>query len=277
MPILRGVLQGVVLAGVAVAQQAVLANQVVNVFEVADVIANLERFTGKQPQLVADLVGLLPRVFDEEPKVRTSAPRGGNADQTRFAVIGSSEQITATKCLLDQLRRADLQEVRLQCTQVTMPLPVAAASGLAAGKVVEVDEGKAGKMIKDAVAAKGTLRNLPEAGILPLQPCVMTLPRREATAAVAAQPFGRSEVRVVALPLSEKEVWFSLRWRGEPADGPGRPQAPQFETAMRLEPGRGAMVMSPQDQQAVVLWVRFAFTRNAVPAEEKAGKSEPGK
>jgi hypothetical protein len=146
------------------------------------------------------------------------------------------------------------------------------AAGLAAGKVVDVDEGKAGKVLKDAVAAKGTLRNLPEAGILPLQPFVMGKPRREGAAG------GAAEVRVEALPLSEGEAWFSLQWRGEPSDSPPQP-APHFEATFRLKTGSGAMVMSQKGQQAVVLWVRFAFIRNAEPAQEKAapGNSAPGK
>jgi hypothetical protein len=267
MAILRGVLPGMLLAGAVVAQQQV------QVFNVADVITNVERFTGEDPQLRTHFSVLLTHAFDEGPKVQLEMPRGRGAAPDRVVVVGTLEQIKEVRVLLDQLRRQDLQELRVQCTQVTMPLQTAAAAGLAAGKVVEVDEGRAGKVFKDAVAAKGTLHNLPEAGVLPLQPCVMIQPRREGKA--ETEPFARSEVRVQVLPLGDDEAWFALKWRGETQGAAGAVQSaaagaePKFEAAMRLKAGKGAMVMSVQGQHAVVLWVRFCFTRPAEPAHEK--------
>ncbi|HEX5051209.1 MAG TPA: hypothetical protein VFZ65_05520, partial [Planctomycetota bacterium] len=62
---------------------------------------------------------------------------------------------------------------RLQCSLVTLPAKVAAERGIVAGKVVPVDEAAASRLVRDAVAAKGSLQNLPEVVVNPLVPFVV--------------------------------------------------------------------------------------------------------
>jgi hypothetical protein len=244
------------------------------VLEVPDVLDNLERFGGKDPQRMTRLRQLLAHAF-QDANVRFSTV--GDMAARKFAVTATPDVIRAVQDVVAQLRRQDLQELHLQCTQIVMPLPVAAAAGLATDKVVEVDETGAGKVIQDALAAKSTLRNLPDAGVLPLEPWVMSQPRREdATPRTEPEPFARPEVRVQALPLGADEAWFALQWRGErqtaigaaPAEAAGA--EPQFDTVIRLKVGNGVMVMSVQGEHAVVLWLRFCSTRAAEPAHARS-------
>jgi hypothetical protein len=253
MVILRWLGPGVILVSGAVAQQRV------HLFDCRDMEANLAKFTGKE-RSVPDLCRLLTRVFEGAGRTRVM-PNG----ETNYFVQGTPDQIETAKSAHAQLARPDLQELRVQCTVVTMPLDAATAAGLAAGKVLEVDEASAGKVIKAAVAAKGAFRNLPEEGGLPLQPFVLGK-AAEQKPRNAAEMMAGSQVRIEALPLSAAEAWFALQWTGElPGDGAKPATKSEFEACMRLKVGGGAMVMSAQGKQAVVLWLRLPFTKDAQP------------
>jgi hypothetical protein len=168
--------------------------------------------------------------------------------------------------VLAQLRRPDLQELRVQCTLVSMPAKVAADCGLSAGKCVAVDEGQAGKVLKAAVAAKGTLCNLPEAGGMPLQPLVFERQGDE------------RRLRLEMLPISEDEACFMfqmVQWR-LPVDRTLLPDRKQIDAAIRLKVGAGAMAMAVKDDQATLVWLRFIGTRKAEPVPEPDAKDKGG-
>jgi hypothetical protein len=258
MATLRGLLLGVTLAA------AVAAQQRVQLFDCRDVFANLDRHLGPdfERPMIRPLQRIVTRMFAGSAKTRVATDSDGN-----LVLMGGNDQFETMSSALAQLRRPDLQELRLQCTLVSMPLSVAIADGMATGKVLEVDEVKAGKVLKDAVAAKGTLRNLPEGGCLPLQPGLVGKMRGDARGAEAASdPFGHTCVRAEALPIADDEAWFALQL----ARDAGRDFPPPLEGSVRLKLGGGAMMMAALGEQAVVLWVRFVSSRNAEAVKEAA-------
>jgi hypothetical protein len=265
------------LAAVALIPDA-LAQQVQQ-FDLREACANLARFAGKEvaaETIQSQLNLTVGRVFLRDPKQRVMV-----SQRTGILLQGTAEDMELMTAMLAQLQRADLQELRVQCTLVTMPMAVATAAGLALDQPLAVEESQAGRILKDAVAAKGTLRNLPEAGLLPAQSAILGRPAAIARPDAAPVPFAELRVRVEALPTAEDEGWFALQLLdGEQRNDTVAPRKVAMADAkLRLKMGHGAMVMAARGEQATVLWVRFTGMRKAEPSKDAPAdkrKEAPG-
>ncbi|HEX6811289.1 MAG TPA: hypothetical protein VF384_06680 [Planctomycetota bacterium] len=172
---------------------------------------------------------------------------------------GAPEPVATVKQIIEQLRAEDPQRpttLRLQCSLVTLPVDHAAAQDFQWSKVTPVDEVAMGKFVKTALAAKGTLQNLPEVLARPLVPFL-----GEASAVKQTDADRRLRFRGEILPLSAAEAVIALQLTRVqlPADRSRRPLETCLDEAFRLKVGSGmATAMRRQGEPGVtVLWVRL--------------------
>src|SRR5262245_29498792 len=153
-----------------------------------------------------------------------------------LVVASAAEQVQFVQRALDEVRTGTL-EVRVQCT--VFATPASEGRALATHKDIQkadqpIDVVTAGRLIKAAVAAGGTLRNLPEAGAPPLVPFVM----KAADVSVGCR----------ALVLGDDEVALAVHREGEGAVGTGR--------FVRVKVGSGALLTYSGRTQTTCVWVR---------------------
>jgi hypothetical protein len=167
-----------------------------------------------------------------------------------------------------QLGNPERRGLVVQCSMLTLPWKLAREHRLAPRSATPVGEAAAGELMKAAVQAKGTLRNLPEAMAEPLLPFTLG-------AGADGKPVGPGPVvHAEALLVGDHEALFSMQiaWPdGAPPAGQ-KPQAPKPQpqkprddgTAFRLQTGAGVLLLGPvarnpgDDEPVTVLWVRFA-------------------
>ena len=126
--------------------------------------------------------------------------------QALLVLQGTQESVTTVQQIIEQLRAENPllpTTLRLQCSLVTVPANQAAATDFPWGKVVPVDEIAMGKYVKAALAAKGSLQNLPEVLARPLVPFVAA-----AGDAKVCNETGGSSVRV-SWRQADSSAWCS--------------------------------------------------------------------
>jgi len=173
---------------------------------------------------------------------------------------GAPEPVATVKQIIEQLRAEDSQRpttLRLQCSLVTLPLDHAAAQDFQWSKATPVDEVAMGKFVKTALAAKGSLQNLPEVLARPLVPFVAEAQGAKQTDDNEARLRLRGEI----LPLGAAEAVVALQLvRGQlPADRTRRPLETCLDQAFRLKVGGGIATATRRQGQphVTVLWVRL--------------------
>jgi len=186
-------------------------------------------------------------------------------------VSGSKETIDLVAGIHEQLGKPERREWNVQCSVLTLPRKMATAHGILALAVTPVEEAAAGMLIKEAVQAKGMLRNLPEGRIEPLVPFSFG-PGVDAEKPEAKPQPG---VRVEALMTGDEEAAFAMQlsW----PEIASRPlQAQRRECTFRLKAGAGVMMMGPadkyasEDEEVFVLWLRFAGVTTPRPEQQDA-------
>jgi len=176
------------------------------------------------------------------------------------------------KGMLEQLRQEHLPRARLQCSLLTMPAAVAKAHDLATGALVPADEAAFGKLVRDAVKAKGVLQNLPEVIAATLEPFVV----EPADKAKQAPPVGDQTLRLRGemVPVGPGEVVVGMQLvRGAlPDDRTQVPRDALLHHAFRLEAGKAVMAVVVAGEQATVLFVRCTEVASDAPKEAEAGR-----
>ncbi len=207
------------------------------------------------------------RPVKRERRLVLQRARGG---QPKLLVSGPQEQVDAIVGVVNRLSATQVPTLRVQCTLVRLPRQIAAAHELEVGRAVPIDEAKAGALIKQAIAAKGSLQNLPETLVRPLVPF-----RAEPPAGDGATAAPQLRVRGEAVLATDREAWFDVQLvEGKlPEDPTLLPPSRRLHQALRLEVGTGAMLLAPprkddaKDADVVALWLRFVDLAGPKPPD----------
>lgn len=192
--------------------------------------------------------------------------------------------------MVEQLRKPAARQLRLQCTLVRMSEAIANEHGLLVGRALPANQVRAGKVLKAAVTAQGTLLNLPEVLAVPLVPF-----RIERAAAGRTSGSDKSDdkkpagtptakpvrLRGEAALLKDDQAIFAVQLATElPKDPTLLPTNPLLSCTMPLVAGSGVLVRvrvikdAPKNEAVVVVWFRFA---EVVPPKQPTPKPESGK
>ncbi len=167
----------------------------------------------------------------------------------------TAEQAALLRGMLEQLRQQTLPRARLQCSLLTMPQELAKAHGLAAARFVATDEAAFGKLVRAAVAAGGTLQNLPEVVAEPLAPFVFE--PKAGPGKARAEPALRLRGELVPVGASEIACSVQLVRGALPPDLTHVPKQALLDAVVRLEAGKAAMkVVVSAEPATVVVFVR---------------------
>jgi hypothetical protein len=195
------------------------------------------------------------------------------AERSVMMVRGGALQTNDARTAIEALAQPTAPALPLQCTAVSVPAAVARAHALpAAGSVASGDGGAA--LMRDAVKAGGTLRNLPEALVTPLAPFAV-----EAGAAARGDTAPQLRVRGVLAALAGREIAIALDVEQRAlADaqaavgGDGKWQPVHELPSLRLSPGRCAVAVVAGGDPALVLVVRLAEPRGEDRAATERAK-----
>ena len=206
------------------------------------------------------------------PRARTRRPIIKHHESTDSLLVSGDDEFCGwLQSVVTQLRKPEARELRLACTIVSMPEAVAEECGLLVGRVLPVDEVKAGQVQKAAILAKGTLQNLPETLAVPLLPFrIERHPDREKP---GDAPAGHSlRLRGEAVLFADDQAVFSVQLAAElPKDPTVLPTKPLLSCTMPLVAGSGVIVRTPvrkdapQNEAVVAVWLRFL---DVVPAKQ---------
>jgi len=193
-------------------------------------------------------------------------------DGRTLIMQSTKEQMSLVEAMVSQLRRAQQTEMHVQCTLVTVPEAMATALRLEPGTPRPVDQAAAGKLLKDAVAAKGTIQNLPEANALPLTTFVVAASKKKDGTAKGTDE--DLSVQGEGLLLADDEVMLALHLRRGPAAGGSSDQVeeatgPTVGHMVRLKSGAGALLTTRIGGPTTVLWVRLvAIATPVLPVKD---------
>lgn len=207
---------------------------------------------------------------------------------------GQREQMAVFEGIVKQLHRAERRELLVQCTVVRMTRALAKQHGLVINLPTPVDEVAAGKILKAALQAKGSLQNLAEVRARPLVP-FRAEPQADARKAGATPAPAPLRLRGDVVLVADDEALFALQavCTALPEDPTMLPASPLLDTTFRLRAGTGVMLLTkagmPEapatgdqapaaagDGEAVALWLRFVAVAERQPAGDPT-RSDPGK
>ncbi len=225
---------------------------------------------GEAVPAVERLSDIVQRLGGADPKTAPLVFQHARSTNRGEVVIarGTAEQLDVAGRVFAQLTQPDLAKARLQCSLVTMPVAVARDHGLKPGEVVPTDEPTAARIMRDAVKADGTLRNLPEAVVGPLAPFMRDAGERAGEKAAGGRrpPL---QLRGEMVPIGDGEVAVGVHVvRGQlPRDPTQVPDSALMQPVFRLAAGRSALFMVVERDVATVLLVRCVDVTNEAPRE----------
>ena len=193
-------------------------------------------------------------------------------------VTGKEDFVALITGVHTQMQRDPLPRSNLQATVLTLPRRALNAHGVRADVPHPIDEASAGKLVRDAVAAKGALRNLPEVTVGPLE--AFSIPLATATARDAAVP-----QRVLcgrALLVANDEAALVLEQSTSEAAFRESNRIGAGSQWLRLKAGSGALLCTRdagkaeagkerEADQVTVVWLRFVGTTTK-PIEKQVGE-----